>query len=124
MPLPIRSGAILTRSGSFVKVVAQRRRNSFRLVPLSRLDRAIGANLPPVPRANQLVAALGEERELFSLLTQAVYHLVALNRLSRRELLTTDTEEVAMATPAKIGFSRIPKKGYHTPAASGIRATL
>jgi len=34
-----------------------------------------------------------------------------LNRLSRSELLTTDTELMAMAAEAIMGFRRIPQKG-------------
>jgi len=42
------------------------------------------------------------------------------NLLKRSELLTTETELKAMAAAAKIGFRRIPKKGYNMPAAMGI----
>ena len=44
--------------------------------------------------------------------------------LSRSELPTTEMLERAIAAPAKIGFKRIPKNGYRTPAATGINAML
>jgi len=46
------------------------------------------------------------------------------NRLSRRELLTTDTDEKAMAPPARIGLIRIPHTGYRIPAAKGMSTVL
>ena len=45
-------------------------------------------------------------------------------RFSNRELVTTDTEENAIASPAYSGFRLIPKNGYKTPAAMGIPITL
>jgi hypothetical protein len=39
-------------------------------------------------------------------------------------LVTTDTDENAIAAPARIGDSRIPATGYSSPAATGIRITL
>jgi len=39
-------------------------------------------------------------------------------------LVTTDTEEKAIANPAYSGFRLIPKNGYKTPAAIGIPITL
>lgn len=37
----------------------------------------------------------------------------------RRALATTDTELKDMAAPAIIGLSKMPKKGYKIPAATG-----
>ena len=45
-------------------------------------------------------------------------------RRSLRELETTETELKAMAAEASIGSRSIPKKGYRTPAATGIPAVL
>ena len=44
--------------------------------------------------------------------------------LKRSELLTTETELMAMAAAANTGFKRIPKNGYRTPAAMGIPKLL
>ncbi len=49
---------------------------------------------------------------------------VYLNLFNKSELVTTETEEKAMAKAAKIGFKRMPKNGYKTPAAKGIKAEL
>jgi len=49
------------------------------------------------------------------------YNLILFKR---KELRTTERELKAMATAAKIGFKRIPKNGYKTPAATGIKAEL
>jgi len=46
------------------------------------------------------------------------------NLLNLKEFETTETEENAIAAEAIIGLSRIPKKGYSTPAAIGIPNTL
>lgn len=45
-------------------------------------------------------------------------------RRRRLALLTTVTEDIAMAAPAKAGFSSQPKIGNKTPAASGIPMLL
>jgi len=42
----------------------------------------------------------------------------------RNELLTTETELMAMAAAANTGFKSIPKKGYSAPAAIGIPRLL
>ena len=39
-------------------------------------------------------------------------------------MLTTDTELMAMAAEAIMGFRRIPQKGYRIPAAMGMFRTL
>jgi len=52
----------------------------------------------------------------------ASYH--NFNRFNRRALRTTETEENAIAPPAKIGLKRICKNGYKTPAATGIKIIL
>ena len=44
--------------------------------------------------------------------------------LRRKELLTTETELKAIAAAAYSGLSRIPEKGYSTPAAMGMPTTL
>ena len=44
--------------------------------------------------------------------------------LISNELLTTDTDEKAMAAPAMTGLSRNPVNGYSTPAAMGIPREL
>ncbi len=46
------------------------------------------------------------------------------NPLKRSELLTTVTELNAMAALASTGESRMPKKGYRIPAATGMPNTL
>jgi hypothetical protein len=43
--------------------------------------------------------------------TRTFCYKFGLNRLSRSELLTTDTELMAMAAEAIMGFRRIPQKG-------------
>src|SRR5690606_37844491 len=48
----------------------------------------------------------------------------SFERLSRRLLVTTDTELSAMAAPAIIGSNRKPLKGYSSPAAMGIPIRL
>ena len=48
----------------------------------------------------------------------------ALNRRSRLALLTTVSDENAMAAPAITGLSSNPKNGYRIPAATGMPATL
>jgi hypothetical protein len=45
-------------------------------------------------------------------------------RRSRSALLTTDTELIAMAAPAKIGDRSTPNTGYSTPAAMGTPSAL
>jgi hypothetical protein len=45
----------------------------------------------------------------------------AVKRRKRSEFATTETELNAMAAPASIGFSKIPKNGYSARAATGIR---
>ena len=45
----------------------------------------------------------------------------AVNRRRRSEFVTTETELNAMAAPASIGLSNIPKNGCSAPAATGIR---
>lgn len=45
-------------------------------------------------------------------------------RRSRNALVTTDTELMAIAAPAKIGDSNSPKNGYSTPAAIGTPSAL
>lgn len=47
-----------------------------------------------------------------------------LNLLRRRALVTTVTDEKPIAPAASMGFSRMPKNGKSTPAATGIRITL
>jgi len=44
--------------------------------------------------------------------------------LKRLALLTTVTEDMAMAAPAMIGLSSNPVNGYSTPAATGMPSTL
>ncbi len=46
------------------------------------------------------------------------------NRLSRRALLTTVTDDRPMAAAAKIGLNSRPKNGYSTPAATGMSTVL
>jgi hypothetical protein len=43
---------------------------------------------------------------------------------SRRELVTTKSDEKAIAREASIGFKVRPKAGYRTPAALGIPRIL
>ena len=43
--------------------------------------------------------------------TRNFFYKFGLNRLSLSELLTTDTELMAIAAEAIIGFRRIPQKG-------------
>ncbi len=50
--------------------------------------------------------------------------ILARNLLSRRDLLTTETELMAMAAEAIMGLRRRPQNGYRTPAAIGIPRTL
>ena len=45
-------------------------------------------------------------------------------RFSRRALVTTLTDDSAMAAAAIIGESRMPKTGYRSPAAIGTPAAL
>ena len=45
-------------------------------------------------------------------------------RRRRRALLTTDTELKLIAAAAIIGFSRMPKNGKSTPAATGTPTLL
>ena len=47
-----------------------------------------------------------------------------LTLFKRKEFSTTESEEKAIAAAAKIGFNKIPKNGYKTPAATGIKAVL
>ncbi len=51
-------------------------------------------------------------------------HNRGLNLLSVREFVTTVTEDIAMATPARMGLSRTPIRMYNSPAATGINPTL
>src|SRR4030095_1959578 len=48
----------------------------------------------------------------------------SFQRLSLRLFVTTDTDENAIAAPARIGESSTPQSGYSTPAATGISTTL
>jgi hypothetical protein len=54
----------------------------------------------------------------------ASFQAARRRRLSRRELVTTETELKAMAAEASMGFSRIPKSGMSAPAARGMPMTL
>ncbi len=45
-------------------------------------------------------------------------------RRRRKALVTTETELIAIAAPAKIGESSRPKNGYSTPAAIGTPNAL
>src|SRR5499433_331849 len=47
-----------------------------------------------------------------------------MKRRSRRLFATTDTEDSAMAIPARMGDKVIPHSGYSTPAATGTRSRL
>lgn len=53
---------------------------------------------------------------------------VCLNQIfllfKRKELATTEIEDMAMATDAKIGFIKILKNGYNAPMATGMRIML
>ena len=60
----------------------------------------------------------------YVLFQQLAYCPFAHNLLSLSELLTTETELMAMAPAAKTGFKRMPKKGYNIPAAMGIPRLL
>ena len=62
------------------------------------------------------------DRFLLSLASYAVS--VGRNPLRRKELETTETEERAMAAPARTGLMSTPSNGYSTPAATGIKMTL
>ena len=42
----------------------------------------------------------------------------------RSEFDTTDTDDIAMANPANIGFNNQPKIGKNNPAASGMPMML
>jgi len=46
------------------------------------------------------------------------------DHLRRSELLTTETELMAIAAAANTGFNRMPKNGYKTPAAMGMPRLL
>src|SRR5262245_59493421 len=48
----------------------------------------------------------------------------SFQRLSLRLFVTTDTDEKAIAAPARMGESSTPQSGYSTPAATGISTTL
>ena len=50
--------------------------------------------------------------------------LHSLTRRSRKAFVTTETELIAIAAPAKIGDSSNPKNGYSTPAAIGTPSAL
>ncbi len=50
--------------------------------------------------------------------------VVGLNQRSRLALLTTVTDEAAIAAPATIGLSKIPSRGKRIPAATGIPRLL
>ena len=49
---------------------------------------------------------------------------IQLTFFKRNEFKTTLILLNAIAAAAKIGLSKIPKKGYKTPAATGIKAEL
>ena len=53
-----------------------------------------------------------------------IYVWSGLKALSRLALVTTVTDEAAMAAPAITGLSRIPKKGKRMPAATGMPSEL
>ena len=55
---------------------------------------------------------------------EAACSAYSLTRRSRKALLTTDTELIAIAAAAKIGESSNPKAGYRTPAATGTPSAL
>ncbi len=42
----------------------------------------------------------------------------------RSEFDTTDTDDMAIANPAKTGFKSYPKTGYKAPAARGMPTML
>ena len=46
------------------------------------------------------------------------------NQRKRLALVTTVTEDKAIAAPAIIGFNKIPNQGYSKPAATGILIML
>jgi len=50
-----------------------------------------------------------------------LYNLLAL---IRKELETTETEDMAMAKPAKAGFKSQPKNGKNNPPANGMPMML
>ena len=52
------------------------------------------------------------------------YNAGALKPRSRSELVTTNTDENAIAAAAIIGLSKMPKNGYKTPAAIGMPRML
>lgn len=52
------------------------------------------------------------------------YYLVKVMRRSRLALLTTVSEDIAIAAPAIIGLSNSPKNGYSAPAATGMPSVL
>jgi hypothetical protein len=51
-------------------------------------------------------------------------HSYSFTRLSRKAFVTTDTELIAIAAPAKMGESKMPKNGNSTPAAMGTPNAL
>jgi hypothetical protein len=50
--------------------------------------------------------------------------IFGLNFRNLKALVTTETEDKAIAAPARIGFSNQPKKGKRIPAATGIPMML
>src|SRR5574337_1506437 len=52
------------------------------------------------------------------------FTIMGRNLRNRRALLTTVTEDSAIAAPARTGLSSTLNNGYRTPAATGIRTTL
>ncbi len=53
----------------------------------------------------------GRAKMWYRLLASSTFPRYNLTRLSRSALVTTDTELIAMAAPAKIGDSSSPKAG-------------
>ena len=53
-----------------------------------------------------------------------IYHLLTLYRRNLFALLTTVSEDIAIAAPAIIGLSSSPKNGYKIPAAIGMPKIL
>jgi hypothetical protein len=56
--------------------------------------------------------------------SKTIFEFYKRTRLSRRELLITETELKLIAAAAIIGDNSIPKNGYNTPAAIGTPAVL
>jgi hypothetical protein len=68
------------------------------------------------------VSGSGQSGLHFCVLSHA--YQASLARRNRSAFVTTDTELNAIAAPANIGESRIPKAGYSTPAARGMPRAL